>query len=96
MSVLQYVMGTFVRHDQAKGFFRVHLQVDELLHIETQHLVIITSSIPIYKHRLSTRLIREVLNHPWLRNIKEVTCRLDSIPHVILQQPKTAESLAQC
>jgi hypothetical protein len=89
-------MSTLMRHHQTEGIFGVHFHVNELLHIEAQNIVIIASSIPIYKHRLPSKLIRKVLNHPWLWNIKEVTCRLDGIPDVILRQSKTAESLTQC
>lgn len=88
-------MGTLMGHHQDEGFLGVHLHINELLHIEAQNIVIITSPIPIHEHRLPARRIGEVLNHPWLRNIEEVTCRLDGIPDVILGQSKTAEPPAQ-
>ncbi len=95
LSVLKYAMGALMGHHQAEGFLRVHLHVNELLHIEAQHIVIIAASIPIHEHRLPAKRIGEVLNHSWLWYAEEVTCRLDGIPDVILGQSKTAESPAQ-
>ena len=74
-----------MRHNQAECIFGVHFHVNELLHIETQNIVIIASLIPIHEHGLTTRSVREVLNHSWLRNVEEVTCGLDGISDVVLR-----------
>ena len=69
------------------------MHLSELLHIETQYIIIVTPSIPIHKHGLTILRICEVLYHSWHWYVEEVTSRLDCIVNVGIAQTESFEPL---
>ena len=80
-------------HNKRESLLAIHLHINELLHIETKHIIIITSIAQIHEHRLTILYLGQIQYHARHWDSEEVTSRLDCIMYISIAQSELIEAM---